>query len=316
MIIRVLVLCGLLSLSAPALALSCSATVTGSGISFGSVNTLSTANPLSSASSNITITCTRALLEAGGNATACIYMGDGLSGANSSVRFMKSGSNILTYNLFKDAAGTMIWGSSSGSFISAGPKNYVLNVPGGVLGGSATINDTIYGRVTGNQSTVIPGTYSSSLSGPATGVRFANGTVTCANTGASMTSVSMNVGATVPTNCLITAQNLNFGSTTSLVTNLDANSAISVQCTNTTPYSLTINNGANFSGTRRMRDLAGTSFINYVLFQDAARSIPWGTSNGSGTGSNLNITVFGRVPPQPTNTPGNYTDTVASVITF
>lgn len=314
MILRLLVLCGLLSLSAPALALTCSFTV--SNVNFGNVDTSSSANPLASATAPVSISCSRALIElTGGTVTACINIGEGSGGFNNSggVRFLKNGSSTLSYNLFKNAAATNIWGSTSGVFVSAGPKKFLLNVR--ALGGSATANDTIYGRVPGGQAAVNSGAYLSSFTGLEARLRYGNGDIPCTSAQGSATT-SFTVSATVAANCQITAQDLSFGSASSLSVNLDANSAISVNCTNTTPYSLTIDNGANFSGTRRMRNIASNTYIDYGLFQDAARGVPWGSFNGTGTGSASNITVYGRVPPQPANSPGNYVDTVAAVITF
>jgi len=62
--------------------------------------------------------------------------------------------------------------------------------------------------------------------------------------------------------------------------------------------------------------------INYNLFTDAPRSIIWGntvltnTVHATGTGSSVSYTIYGRVPPQSTPTPGNYTDTVTVTITY
>ena len=65
---------------------------------------------------------------------------------------------------------------------------------------------------------------------------------------------------------------------------------------------------------------AGDSVI-YGLYQNAARSVPWGTANastlgGTGTAATQTIPVYGRVPGQVTPPPGTYSDTVVATVTY
>jgi spore coat protein U-like protein len=104
-----------------------------------------------------------------------------------------------------------------------------------------------------------------------------------------------------------------------------------VQCTNTTPYSIGLNNGINASGSQRRVQVGATgNYLNYGLYTDAAYSNAWvattsatsctaGVSTcslGTGTGSNQNITVYGRIPPQTAPIVGTFTDTVVVTVTF
>ncbi|MES2908781.1 MAG: spore coat U domain-containing protein [Pseudomonadota bacterium] len=304
----------------PAYALSCNASI--GNVNFGNINVLSSANPLATASAPVAVTCSRSLLELGGDATVCLYLGDGSGGWDgSSERYLKNGTSSLGYNLYKDAARSQIWGSL-GIFGASGPKRYVFNSASTliVLGGSATINDTIYASVNPNQNTDPVGPYSSSFSSTHTLLRFANGNVACPGSGGSSIS-TFNVTATVVANCVIDAQDLNFGTASSLSSNRDQTSALSVTCTNAAPWSIGLSNGANFSGTRRMRLASTTNYIGYTLFRNSTRTQAWGTgtgneATGTGTGSSQALTVYGRVPPQAALNGGTYVDTVIATVTF
>lgn len=316
--------CGLLlawlGTTTPAYALSCSASI--GNVNFGNVNVLSAANPLATASAPVSVTCSRGLLELGGDATVCLYLGDGSGGWDGGTeRYLKNGTNNLGYNLYKDAARSQIWGSL-GIFGASGPKRYVFNSASAliILGGSATINDTIYASVNPGQSTDPVGAYSSSFSSTHTLLRFANGNVACPGSGGSSIG-TFTVNATVVANCVIDAQDLNFGTASALTANRDQTSPLNVTCTNAAPWSIGLGNGANFSGTRRMRLASTTNYIGYTLFRNSTRTQAWGTGSGNeatgtGTGSSQALTVYGRVPPQATPNAGNYVDTVIATVTF
>jgi spore coat protein U-like protein len=140
------------------------------------------------------------------------------------------------------------------------------------------------------------------------------------------------VSVTISSACSISAGNLDFGSQGLLSANVDATSTISVTCTNSTPYSVGLDNGQNFAaGSRRMRDTgAGTTYVNFGLYTDAARTSGWTTTTaagsctggantcalGTGSGSAQSITVYGRIPPQATPAPATFNDTVTATITY
>jgi spore coat protein U-like protein len=123
---------------------------------------------------------------------------------------------------------------------------------------------------------------------------------------------------------------LNFGSPGVLggsggTTNTDQTTTLAVQCTNTTPYDIGLDQGTTTGALVSQRLLLNSvtnETINYNLFTDAPRSIIWGntvltnTVHATGTGSSVSYTIYGRVPPQSTPTPGNYTDTVTVTITY
>jgi spore coat protein U-like protein len=81
------------------------------------------------------------------------------SGGSYAARRMKSGANLLAYNLYTDASYTTIWGdgSSATQLINAG-------VTLDVLGLSPAQNFVVYGRIPGRQLTTVPGSYSDTIS--------------------------------------------------------------------------------------------------------------------------------------------------------
>ena len=147
---------------------------------------------------------------------------------------------------------------------------------------------------------------------------------------AATATANLTVQLTVTASCTINAATLDFGSTGLLATLIDATTTLSVTCTNTTPYSVGMDNGANFSVTRRMRLGATANFIGYAIYTDAGRTNAWTTASssttctatnscflGTGNGSAQSITVYGRVPALGTGpTPGAYTDTVTMTVTY
>jgi spore coat protein U-like protein len=149
---------------------------------------------------------------------------------------------------------------------------------------------------------------------------------------AATATASFTVSVTIVSSCTIGAGNMAFGSQSVLAADVDTTSTISVVCTNTTPYSVGLDNGLNFSGgTRRMKDTgAGTTFVNFGLYTDAGRSNGWVTTTsagsctggantcalGTGNGATQNITVYGRIPAQTTPAPATFNDTVTATITY
>lgn len=147
----------LLTFAAPAHAgtvssnLSVNATVTAnctistSALNFGSVDTLS-ASPVDG-SGGISVTCTN-----GTGWTAAANVGSG-SGATFASRRMTQGANLLTYNLFTDAARTSVWGDGSGSTVTVGNTG---------TGSAQAV--TIYGRISGSQTSAPAGGYADTVS--------------------------------------------------------------------------------------------------------------------------------------------------------
>jgi len=137
------------------------------------------------------------------------------------------------------------------------------------------------------------------------------------------------VTATVTSACTVSGTTLNFGSAInplSTVTPLDATSSLSVQCTNTTPYTVALNAGANAGGAsvfsaRAMK--SGSNSLGYQLYLDSGRATVWGdatntssTLAGTGTGNAQSLTIYGRIPSLANVVPGSYSDTVTVTVSY
>ena len=195
----------------------------------------------------------------------------------------------------------------------------------------AQFNSTIYARILSSQTSP-PGAYTDPYSSSAQAQISGNVASTLpGNCGGGTAGLTFSVTGTVVANASVSATALNFGSASTLPSNLNSTATVTVQATNTTPYSIGLNNGANASGSqRRVRLGATANFLNYNLYTNSGRTQAWTTTTlagscsggaghcvlGTGTGSAQNVTVYGRVPPQSITAAGAFTDTVVVTVTF
>lgn len=145
---------------------------------------------------------------------------------------------------------------------------------------------------------------------------------------AATASTTFQVTATVLSSCNVTGTLLNFGSSIDPIASavpLDSNSALTVQCSNTTPYTVALNAGTNAGGASAFSARAiknGSHTLGYQLYTDAARTSVWGdgtssnTVGGTGSGGNQSLSIYGRLPSLVGAVPGSYTDTVTVTITY
>lgn len=154
------------------------------------------------------------------------------------------------------------------------------------------------------------------VAGTVAGLAFASGAAQAQTTVTDTFDVMIQIDAF----CAITnPTNLDFGTNTLLNANIDQSSTFDVQCTNTTPFDIGLDQGLNFTTTRRMDD-GGTNYVEYALYSDAGYATVWDdTANlvsDTGDGNVNGFTVYGRVPPQTTPAPGSYQDTVTIEVTY
>ncbi len=132
-------------------------------------------------------------------------------------------------------------------------------------------------------------------------------------------TANFDVSVQVMSTCAISASNMTFSSiTTGTSSNTDATSSLTVNCSQGTPYTISLGNGANYSNIRRMA--WGSGHVEYALYQDSSRSQEWinqNTKSGTGSGADQTINVFGRISSGQniTNT-GSYGDTVIATISY
>ena len=132
-------------------------------------------------------------------------------------------------------------------------------------------------------------------------------------------SSSFQVGMSVVATCSISAADMTFnGITTGTTSQNDAAADLSVNCSQGAPYVISLSNGTNFSGGRRLK--SGSNFVNYSLFKDVNRTSDWSSTNTLdfvGSGTTQVHTVYGRIPAcQAVPNMGNYADTIVATVSY
>lgn len=120
--------------------------------------------------------------------------------------------------------------------------------------------------------------------------------------------------------CTVSTQSVPFGGYSTLnpaVT--DGVGNVHVACTATTSFVVALGPGG---GTIPARMLASGAYrLNYNLYTNVSRLTLWGNGvNGgvtvSGSGTSVNLPVYGRIPARQNLRAGAYSDVVAVTITF
>jgi len=294
----------------PAGALAQSCTVSMTAVSFGNVNVLP--GTAVDTTSTLTVTCSGGT---GAGQRVCISIGAGSASDATSRQMTGPASNTARYDLYSDAARTAKWGSWQSGYDLAGVQLDVSK--------NSTTNVTVYARLLGSQQTDTPGSYASTFtSNPF--IQYANksGNTACP-TGGLTASSSTSVGATVTSNCSVSATNINFGTITMLTSNKDAQGALSIQCNSSLPYAISLSGGNAAATDPTKRKMAfGAANVTYGLYKDTGRSQAWGdsagvnTSSGTGTGVAQNMNVYGRIAPQTTPRPGTYSDSIIATVSY
>ncbi len=311
---------------------NCSASM--SNVSFGAVDPFGGTVDVTA---TITYNCTTDGLLGigllGARVRMCFSIGSGAQGDGTiNPRRMTGGVAPMSFQLYKDAARTQVWGTLSDGF---GAVQVDLEYSALLGSGSGGGSVTVYGRVPTGQNTLSPASYSNLFSGIHTEWRFrANeGLLSLAVYPASCSSGGSQSGsgtfpftasASVSSQCSPTfsVDDIDFGTHGLLTAVVDNMAAVSPQCTNTTPYQVGLGNGLYAVGnTRRMRSPAG-NYVTYELYRDNGRTQRWGntvntdTLGLTGSGSPQSTSMYGRVPVQASVPAGNYADTVTVTITY
>lgn len=138
------------------------------------------------------------------------------------------------------------------------------------------------------------------------------------------------VTATVLKGCTVTATPLAFGNYTPTAGAVTNSSTISVACTKTSPYTVTLNGGTTAGGTIGQRLMTnGTQTLQYNLYTTSGYTTllgdgsTAGSANVAGTGAGLSapatINVYGRLPDNAANQgvpAGTYTDTITVSVAY
>ena len=304
-----------------AAAQTCSATIpTGS---YGPVDILSGASSDTSASFSVTCSGTQ-------NRTLrlCLDVSRGTTVNGAGVtRALASGANYLLHDIYSDSARQQQWGAwGGGTFLFPfGSGGIQRDLALGATG-AASINLILYGRISASQQTTSPGTYTWKTAS-AGFTYFYTGTTTPSCPSGTLfyrgNPDSSVWTAIILPNCLVTATNVNFGTSGVLAANIDAVGTIQARCTNTTPYSIALSNGiGGGTGPLQRKMVKSTESVVYGLYQDAGHTLAFGstlgsdTVSGTGTGLAQTTNVYGRILPQATPSAGDYADTITVTLTY
>ncbi len=281
------------------------------------------------ATGTLTVSCTYSALGNSGllglllpNVSVCATLG----GNDYAMRTMKNGGSSLPFNLYIDSSYTAskIWGQGS----STGTSSFNASLTGLLSLGTATGSVTVYGRIPGSAiGNVRAGgsgttTYTADFAGLGI-LRYSFGTLVDAGcTTGSTASFAFQARANVVNDCYITANPLSYGTTSVLAAAVRARTTINVQCAAGSAYQVALNTGNNGAdGVRRMKNVSTGEMVKYTL-SSTLDGDNWGNGTigqpltGTGSGSVQALTVYSRVDPQTTPTPGDYKDTVTATISF
>lgn len=153
----------------------------------------------------------------------------------------------------------------------------------------------------------------------------AAGLALTAPSGAATRTATFNVTAQIVSDCsIVSAPNLDFGTIGVQNVAYYGTATLAVVCTPGTAYTVALDAGSVSGSTVSVRNLSGPGGnMTYSLYRDSGYTQIWGntagtdTAGGTGTGSNQNYTIYGRIfAMQTTKAPGTYTSTVTATITY
>jgi len=297
---------------------SANCTITGGTLAFGSINVLTGA----SVNSTATIGVSCKLGGGGRSAYVCLNL-DGGTITSSTNRALVNGSNKLLMELYSDPNRTVVFGSSTSPTYGSG--GLLVTMPTVAADGTTTANVTVYGGILASQQSIPAGTsgtlYSNDFTQTATSWPDKN-PATCNSGGGNTTNAySLLANATVTPQCSVNSPNtLNFGSVVSLGSAIDAQTTLSVSCSNQLPYTVGLSS-ASGSSPMNFKMAFGANTLTYAVYQNSARTTGWGNVSGqwvagTGTASSQSLTVYGRLPIQALPPAGTYTDTISVTVTY
>lgn len=119
--------------------------------------------------------------------------------------------------------------------------------------------------------------------------------------------------------CTVSPVSVIFGSYDSLNPSpLDGVGSVAVNCDAEVAYTISLSAGTGTYLDRRMS--AGAAELSYNLYTDSTRTQVWGdstTSSGmSAAGTDVNLTIYGRIPARQNVTAGIYADTIIVTVTY
>jgi spore coat protein U-like protein len=287
--------------------------------SVGSVNFGTQLSPLSAgvvdATATVTFSCTgQSPLVA---LTLCPNMDSGSGGGDAAGmrRLVGPGGATVNFQIYQDSARTQPWGAAA--LLIFGTVPTITGTP--MANGSLNVTTTLYARIWTTPTTP-PGAYASAFAGQ--NFFWGLNLLSCAGVtiGYQVIPATFDFTATLIPDCKTSAPTLDFGTVGVLNADKTALAQLNLTCTSGTPYAIGLDNGQNGSGPTARRMKKGTEYVTYGIYRDSNRLQPWGgagqTVAGSGTGVQVGVPVYGKVPAQATPSPGGYGDTVVATVTY
>ncbi|KQN51893.1 spore coat protein U [Serratia sp. Leaf50] len=295
----------------------------GSNVNFGTVT------PMVAATYNTSMTfnysCTKGLLETLAGANMCINIGASTSTSQINPRTMATTgtpSSSLNYQLYQGSVNGTVWGSQ----YVAGSSPVIINL--GLLSAlvPTTGSLTVYGQLLTPQTTAAPGSYTDNFTAVNASATYNVGLLVppagCGTTAGP--TFSFIVMASITKQCNVTTNgNISLGPVNNRAVNTTSSNTFSVNCTNTTPYTVGLSpSNNNTAGSGVM--VASAPNADQVGYQLSSTPGPngtvWGSTTlnsiaGTGTGSATSYTVYATVP-NANYTPGDYADTVTVNVTY
>ena len=297
----------LLFMPIQALAANCNSQVT--DLNFGTISVRS--GVTNQTSGLITITCEDVI---GVLTGVCIDFGPGSGGsANSSnsPRFLRNGQGTaLAYELRPNGNG-----ASNGTL-----NRLFISMP--VVLGRSSVVLPFYADVVSNGAGLQAGLYQSIFFTGSVTAYY--GVESCNSLGDEEATSPFTIRSNVSSSCEVDNTALNFGNLSSVISSsVDQLARVTVRCTDETPFALRmgLGNGPSVTNPEYRRMSNGLGTIEYGLYQNSARTLPWGDTpstdvRGVGHGSDQTFDVFGRVHSNQSALPGVYSDQVIITIEY
>lgn len=291
--------------SAPAKAQSINCSATMSDIPFGTVSLRS--GSINQTSGVLDISCTGV-----GTVGVCVTIGPGSGGSGISPRLMRRSDNApLSFQL-----------RPGGNGPSGGVWDRVfVQVPTTL--GSGSVSVAVFADITSSGVGTGIGSYASTFSGDPD-ISMEINVTSCNDTGPQRSIDPFTVSAQVAASCEVDAGLLDFGTLGAGTTGpVDASTTFLIRCTDTTPYTVRLDNGtgAGATGPTDRRMTGASAQLRYGLYQNASLTTPWGNGAGEGistvgTGSDQGMTVFGRIFAGQPLIAGSYSDSVLITVEY
>ena len=136
---------------------------------------------------------------------------------------------------------------------------------------------------------------------------------------AALVTAALAPSPAIAVSCSAASSGVSFGSYDTLDPSpLDSAGDVRVTCDSSVPFTVSLNAGSGPSGARQLS--GGSATLNYQLYSDAARTTVWGDdtygNSVSTSGTDVDLSVYGRIPGQQNVPAGSYSDVLTITISY